>query len=505
MATVTSNFIHVHDLEQNPLAVVTMGDARVSSNHLRILHKINMNTIENAIEQVKLVVRDKGWKDDILGPLINLKVRKLVETHSKLKPDRSKRKRRWETLGSAWKYISGSPDAEDLRILNRTTNSLIDQNNEQIKINRQFENRISNMSTSLSIFISSISNEIIDRMNSVNLLFNIDELTKHLETIEEAIALARANIPSSRLITAQELQLARDFITDYHLGLDSPNDILDIASAYILHNAQQIIYVLKIPKIKAINYKLYYIEPVINNGSKIHIQSNYLLRGTKSYTVQSPCPRLKNLYICSSSQLRLAGQCITKLINGNSADCPIEKAYGQNHIKRVDEANIIINDGNTTLSSNCLEESRMLVGSFLIQVSNCSVYMGGEEYVNLDTIISTKSFLPTTGLKVNATKIIDRIPLEYLQTFHLEHRETLRKLNLTTENIQGRLEIFKWLSFGSISTTTIISVGVIFVWIFRATILRTCDARKEEMVQPESEKERSPTPGPRKPRLIPQQ
>ena len=109
------------------------------------------------------------------------------------------------------------------------------------------------MSTSLLTFITSVSNEIIDRMNSVNLLFNIDELIKHLETIEEAIALARVNIPSSRLITAQELQLAKNFITDYHLGLDSPNHVLDIAGAYILHNAQQIIYVLKIPKIKAIN------------------------------------------------------------------------------------------------------------------------------------------------------------------------------------------------------------------------------------------------------------
>lgn len=464
-----------------------------------------MTTIENAIEQVKLVVQDKDWKDDILGPLINLKVRKLVETHSKLKPDMSKRKKRWETLGSAWKYISGSPDAEDLRILNRTTNSLIDQNNEQIKINRHFEKRINNMSTSLSVIVSGISNEIIDRMNSVNLIFNIDELTKHLETIEEAIALARANIPSSRLITAQELQLARDFITDFHLGLDSPNDILDIASAYILHNAQQIIYVLKIPKIKAVNYKLYYVEPVISNGSRIHIQANYLIKGIRSYTVQSPCPRLKNLYICSSSKLKLADQCITKLISGNSADCPIEKAYGHNHIKRIDEVNIFINDGNTTLSSNCLEESRALVGSFLIQVSNCSVYMDGEEYVNLDTIVPIKSFLPTTGLKVNATKIIDRIPLEYLQRFHLEHRETLQKLNLTTENIQGRLEIFKWLSFGSFSTMTMLSIGVILAWIFRAAVLRTCDARKEEMSQPESEKEPSPTPRPRKPRLIPQQ
>lgn len=138
-------------------------------------------------------------------------------------------------------------------------------------------------------------------------------------------------------------------------------------------------------------------------------------------------------------------------------------------------------------------------------MSNCSVYIDGEEYVNLDTIIPTKSFLPTTGLKVNATKIIDRIPLEYLQTFHLEHRETLRKLNLTTENIQLRLNIFKWLSFGSIYTTMIICIGVFSIWLFRGIILRISDVNKKEMVPPESREELSTIPEPRKPRLIPQQ
>lgn len=134
MATVASKFLHVHDLGQNPLAVVMMGDARVSSSSLRILHRINLEGIEGAIEQIKLTVQDRVWKDDILGPLINLKVNKLTETYTKLRPVTSKRRKRWETLGSAWKYISGSPDAEDLRIINRTTNLLIDQNNEQDKI-----------------------------------------------------------------------------------------------------------------------------------------------------------------------------------------------------------------------------------------------------------------------------------------------------------------------------------------------------------------------------------
>lgn len=463
-----------------------------------------MEAILNAIDQVQRTVQERAFNDDVLGPLIRLKVKKLIDTHRKLKPVKSVRKRRWEALGSAWKYISGSPDADDLRIINVTTNSLIEQNNEQVQINKQFENRIFNISKSLTVFIYGFSNVIVDRMNSVNLLFNIDELINHLEAIEEAVTLARANLPSSRLITTQELQLARNFITDNHLGLDSPNDILDIASAYILHNAQQIIYVLKIPKIKAITYELYYLEPIINNGSKIYIQSNYLLKGIKSYSVESLCPKLKNLYICSSTQLKPADQCLTKIINGNSANCPVEKTYGRNHIKRINEVNVIINDGNITLSSNCLDQPKQLVGSFLVQISNCSVYINEEEYINLDVSIPVKSFVPTTGLKVNATKVINRMPLEYLQTFHLEHRETLRKLNLTTDNIQGKLNIFKWLSLGSISTTTTVIIIIIVIWLLRTVIPRTSVTAKGE-ASLELEPERNPVAPTRQPRLIPQQ
>lgn len=463
-----------------------------------------MNTIEDAIHQVQLIAQKQTLNDDILGPLIRLKVKQLFESYKKLKPIESKRKRRWEALGSAWKYVSGSPDAEDLRILNTTTNSLIEQNNEQVKTNRQFENRIFNMSRSLSSFISNVSNEVIDRLNSVHLLFNIDELIRHLETIEEAVTLARANIPSSRLITVQELQLARNFIMDNRLGLDSPNDILDIASAYILHHTKQIVYVLKIPKIKAINYELFYVEPITNNGSKIHVRTNYFLKGIKLYTMRSLCPRIKDLYICSSSQTRLADSCITKLMSGSPTECSMEKTYGQNHIKRINEVNIIINDGNLTLSSNCLEHPKKLVGSFLVQISNCTAYMDGEEYINLDTLIPVKSFIPTTGLKVNSTKIVNRIPLEYLQTFHLEHRETLRKLNLTTENIQGRINIFKWLSLGSISTTTIIIVGIIGIWLARNVIPSRKTTDEEATTRPEPEEEQHPVSPFKRPRLIPQ-
>jgi len=47
-------------------------------------------------------------------------------------------------IGSAWKYIAGSPDHEDLVMIEESLNNLATKNNEQIIINNQLQDRINN-------------------------------------------------------------------------------------------------------------------------------------------------------------------------------------------------------------------------------------------------------------------------------------------------------------------------------------------------------------------------
>ncbi|XP_055631406.1 uncharacterized protein LOC129771618 [Toxorhynchites rutilus septentrionalis] len=317
----------------------------------------------------------------------------------------------------------------------------------------------------------------MDGFESVNLLFNLDELIKNLEIVEEAITLARFNIPSSRLISPEEIFAAQQFLTSNNFELDSFGTILDIASAYVLRTSHSIIYTLKVPRIKDVIYELHYIEPVITNGTRVHLSSNYYLKGPKSYHMQNLCPKTRGLYICQESQLEVAGACIQQLMSGSSAQCMVEKTYGQNFVKKINDANIVVNDANMTMSSSCFKHTKDLQGSFLIQFSGCTIHLNGEEYTNLDAEGPATSFIPTTGLKVNATEIIYRMPLDYLQKLHLNHREHLHKLNLTTTNIHGSLRTFKWISFGSFSVTTLIILGIIFTLVIK-NILPPCNRTK---------------------------
>lgn len=472
--------VRIHDLNQNPIAVVSLGTARISHNYVRIIHRIDVSSIESIIEKLIVIANEKITRRHILSPLIKSKQEKLLKTFEKLKTPNYRRVKRWESLGKAWKYISGSPDAEDLKIINSTTNTLIEQNNKQITINKKFEERINNITKTISLLANdhnSSYNETLNGFESVSLLFNIDELIKHLEIVEEAITLAKFNIPSSRLISPEEVFAAQQFLSSNNFELDSFGTILDIASAYVLRTTHSIIYTLKIPRIKDVIYELNYIEPIIFNGTRVHLPSNYYLKGPKSYHVKTLCPETRGLYICQDSQLEVAGECIQQLMSGSSAQCMVEKTYGQNFVKRINEGNIVVNDANMTMFSSCFKHNKELQGSFLIQFSGCTINLNGEEYTNLDTEGPATSFIPTTGLKVNATETINRMPLDYLQKLHLNHREHLEKLNLTTTNIHGSLRIFKWISFGSFSVTTLIILGIAFIWFIKSFIPSSNEAK----------------------------
>lgn len=467
--TMTDADLRIYDLRQNPVVILPLGPARISQSYLRIVHPIDLDPIEEVVNYLFSKVQASVTHDEILSPILRAKVNKLILTFRKLSP-KSNRVKRWDSLGKAWKYISGAPDADDVRAINVTINQMINEENNQIKINSGIDHRVRNITKTINALIANYENltsKINEGFSSVNLLFNIDELTQQIETIEEAITLTRFNIPSSRLISLTELTAARNFLREQGLDAATTENVLEIAQAYVITVGNSIKYTLRIPMLLNEMYSLYQVEPVISNGTRIHLQCNYYLNGTTPYSSRTMCNRKMEHFICYSSQLEPPSKCIQKLISGSSAQCSMEKVYGTNIVKRINEATVIVNEADLTLKSNCTMHNNHLKGSYLIQFSECAITLDGERFTNINMEIPGKPFIPTTGLKVNATNILDRIPLEYLQILHMAHRDHIQQLNLTNESTHGKIRFLHWLSFGSISLTTILAIAVIIVWLVK--------------------------------------
>lgn len=513
MIQTTWTDIRVHDLNRNPIAIIPLGEARLSNSYLRIVHPINLKQLGDYIAEIDDVAQDAIKNDKPLSNILKIKLHRLNTIISKVKP--ANRNKRWETLGKAWKYISGSPDAEDLKIINATTNSLIDQNDRQIRINIAIEHRLKNITEKLNSLIKyqdNLTAGALDGFDSVNIIFNLDELIYQLEIIEEAITLARKNIPSSRIISSRELLTAKQFLSHEGLEQDMLDNVLDIASVYVIYSKEMIIYTLKIPRIKNVVYKLNFIEPVVQNNRKIQLSANFYLDGPKPYLSKTPCSKSKNLFICSSSQVEPLTECIEQLITGKPAYCNVERTYGKNFIKRVNDANIVVNAADLIMSSNCSAQERKLQGSFLIQFQQCTLKLDNEEYDNSVYEAQPQSFIPTTGLKVTPVKLINRLPLELLQEQHLEHRDNIAHLNLTSNNIHWKVNLFGWLSFGSFSTLMIIIIIAIIIGVLRTAIWRGIQTSASQQSahakqQPEggkSSEASTDVTSTRYPRLIPQ-
>ncbi|XP_055645390.1 uncharacterized protein LOC129781914 [Toxorhynchites rutilus septentrionalis] len=284
--------LRIHDLRQNPVVILPLGPAKISHNYLSIDHPIELDPIEEVVNHLFTKVQVIVTQDQILSPMLKAKIEEVMLTFKKLSPKNNITKR-WDSLGKAWKYISGSSDADDVRAINSTINSTVKEENKQIEINTGIDSRIRNTTRAINVLISNqgnLTSKINEGFNSVNLLYNIGVLTQQIETIEEAITLARFNIPSSRLISLTELTVARNFLRNQGLDVTMAEQVLEIAKSYVVTIKNSIKYTLRIPMLVNEIFSLYQVESVISNGTRIHLQYNYHLNGTTSYSSKTIHP-----------------------------------------------------------------------------------------------------------------------------------------------------------------------------------------------------------------------
>ena len=104
--------IQIHDLTNNPLAIIPLGKAKIRTGHIRIIHPIDLTQISQTINNVNDDIQNNPSTNP-LYELIQIKNQKLYETFLKIKPNNIRQKR-WDTIGTVWKWIAGSPDVHDL-------------------------------------------------------------------------------------------------------------------------------------------------------------------------------------------------------------------------------------------------------------------------------------------------------------------------------------------------------------------------------------------------------
>ena len=152
--------------------------------------------------------------DNPLYIIIKLKVNKLHETFNKIRPH-TNRERRWDTISTIWKRIAGTPATEDVRVISSTVNSLIDQNNQQVLINDEIDKRLYDITRIANGVLQLEEERFHQRSNEIIQLIiisNLDTMQNYLEILEDAILLAKHGIPSSKLLSLDDLKQMVKFL-----------------------------------------------------------------------------------------------------------------------------------------------------------------------------------------------------------------------------------------------------------------------------------------------------
>ncbi|XP_049290401.1 uncharacterized protein LOC125767646 [Anopheles funestus] len=467
ITTINGNSMRIYNVTNDPLVIIPLGKATLRTGSLRILHPINITQLEDVIMN-----NDEKIKNQLnlnaLDKIVKFKVNKLHETFRKISPH-SVRTKRWDSIGTAWKWIAGTPDAEDLHIINSTLNALIEQNNRQILINDKIDERIQDVTNIANNVLRLEEERLQERSYEIIQLVsisNIDLLQDYLETIEEAILLAKQGIPSSKLLSLADLNQMVTFLAEHDIHVATTEELLVNAKAQVSMNKTHVMYILKYPYESKETFEYWYIDSILKDKKRLFLNNNHIIKNqTHVYESLQPCEEKDNSkYLCDSMHLNPSTECIQRLVQGKHANCTYEKVYYNGLIKRINDEFILINDANITISSNCNNSTRLFNGSYLIQFENCSIYINNEEYPNLETTVQIKSFYSTLGLTATEIDTIDKPPTEYLTNMTLTNREKLQIISLQNDSLAWKINIFGslWVTF----PITIIGVAI-FCFIYR--------------------------------------
>ncbi|XP_055630127.1 uncharacterized protein LOC129770943 [Toxorhynchites rutilus septentrionalis] len=403
--------IHLQNLGRQPILIFHQGEGRLRLDYKYYIHHFNLTIIRTQI---------KGLRDQFdnfsKNQFTDLIVEKFNEIDFALKSiDPIRRHKRWDSLGAIWKFLAGSPDANDLKIINSSRNNLIINNNEQVKINREV-----NLQLKEAIFQTKKAIQLFNvrsiEMYCTKLLFHLNFLSEKLNQIINTIMLAKLGLVNEQILSQREIDilitdLARENIT-VHTAVEATN----YATTSVASNNLEIALIIKMPKLDPRIFNKIRLYPIIHNNKKVHtLHQLYLSHDDEIYRIGSIEPT-----IFATHEIQLDNTtCIPKLLKGEPATCNYTSNPIEEEVLYLDERHILINTmKNFTLSSNCGITQRNLSGSFVIFFSNCQLYVNNVLYTS--RVQTLPEYINETG---SSTTTIGQHPT-HVQDFVNQRRDS---------------------------------------------------------------------------------
>lgn len=378
-----------------------------------------MGEVEKFYQITKSSDNDAGL-NDILETKLNI----MNENFKTLRP--ATRFRRWNSLGSAIKWAAGNPDADDLAEINEKLNLLTKENNLQININDELNVKMRETAKAISELCK--SNELTSNsLKQVELIFNVDLTIKKLESINNAIMLAKKGIACKEILSQNELEIINEKFPSSSL-IQS----LTIAKPTVAYSSERILYEMEIPLLDEHEFDLLHLEAIPRENEEIELEyKEVLIRDNITYGIKNECQKVQNNYICFANQIIeiSESECIPKIVRlKDDAKCIMLYVNDRESVNLIDNGVLAIkNLKPTTLFNSCGIGNHSVVGSAIILFEGCYVEINKKKFqsVKIETKFKTE-ILPIMNSKIEKKNNRPVIKLHELSDLHAQNRDYIR-------------------------------------------------------------------------------
>lgn len=442
--------LQIIGIPNDPIVQIKVTDCKIQMGSLKIIHPVNLTKIEESIEIITNSFYNKLTPTNPLQEVIKYRIKKLYSTLYGLKPERAHRFRRWDSLGTAWKWVAGSPDAQDLQIINLTMNNIIEQNNYQYQINQNIDKRVTQLTYTINRIVNSLNDnkDSLDTLDAVTTMLNIDVINELLDNIQEAITLTKISIANNKMLSTREVNVIKSALQEQGVKINFPDEALQFVTPKIAVRNNDLLYILHVPQLENSTSTITRIYPLIVDNQIIKSFPSYIIRqGTKLYTTGKP-----NDFVQRSADINeFEDECIKTIILGKQSRCP--SIFKNDTIQQLVNENTIIisNAKNQTLKTNCGPDDRTISGNFILKFYNCTIQFNQHTFQSSESIIDTEILHGTSHKSLIEWNLHKHNNIAEIGDVAIGNRRKLDHVYLQ----QNRLHFKLWTTFGGLSLTTV--------------------------------------------------
>lgn len=455
--------IQIHDLSRNPgLLTLQIGNCFMKNGHHKIYHEVDLDKYGPILVKIQTIIDGlkifQNFKD--VTDLLQDRYNTINTLYNNLYPKQRGKRGLFNFLGSGIKLITGNLDDNDLMQINRDINDLrvsnrklVRENNQQIQINKQLQERINAIIKVMNEQQAIITKQIIrarqeiinhrqtnQNFTALTQVFKISHhmelLKNHFDTVFETIQLARLNVISKNFLESEELDFIIERLQEQNVTLISTDQAYEFLGIKALYKDSKIYFIILIPQIVGESFRHLLIEPLPVNNKIIKIPASHaIINPGSTYFIKTSCQTIEENILCDTKDLidLSKDECYARLLHGSSGNCSMVETHNHTEIKRITDNHIVLMNAKTSnLSTNCQLSNRTLSGTFLIYFNNCSVNINNQSFSSLEHHHSSPAFvIPIEGLEIKQKSIETVVSLEKLHEFHLQNREELEHIKIT--------------------------------------------------------------------------